>query len=260
MSTQLIVDPQATANAPDGDNAEQSLPDKYRGKSLEEIVTMHQNAETALGRANNEVGTLRRLSDEFLGIRSAELAREKADNQPKRVPITADALLEKPEEVILATIESEIERRSADRDARTNRLEAELAESKFARRFPDAESTLQDPEFQTWVRSGKHRQNLAMQASQGNFDAAEDLFGLYKDAVGGKPDTRQSPDGTAAARKAALAKSGGSAVTGVIPSADGKKVYKREELITMRIKDPEGFARLYETEDLATAYREKRVR
>ena len=40
-----------------------SLPDKYQGKSLEEVVQMHQEAEKLLGRQSSEVGELRKVVD-----------------------------------------------------------------------------------------------------------------------------------------------------------------------------------------------------
>lgn len=258
--TSLIVDPLATEQK-ESDQPENSdladLPEKYKGKSVLDIVAMHQNAESELGRARNEVGTLRRLSDEFLGIRREELSRTKVANQPERTPITTDTLLERPDEVILSTIHEEVDRRNAERDARTARLEMELAETRFQRQFPGAEKTLNDPAFQEWVRSSPYRQKMAMQASQGDFGAAGDLFGLY-DSV--SQTQKPASSGTDAARKAALAKPGGSSTQGVVPSADGKKVYKRDELVTLRMRDPEAFERLWTSEDLETAYREKRVR
>jgi len=45
----------------DGANADDSIPEKYRGKSPEEIIEMHVNAERELGRARNEVGHYRNL-------------------------------------------------------------------------------------------------------------------------------------------------------------------------------------------------------
>lgn len=260
--TSLIVDPQAAEQqAPETDKqADDGLPEKYRGKSAKDLAEMHMNAESELGRARNEVGTLRRLSDEFLGIRREELNQAKA-NQQKRDPITTDALLEKPDEVILNTVKQEVERRDAERDARTARLEADLAESRFTAKYPDAQALLVDPEFQNWVRSSTYRQKLALHASQGSYDSADELFGMFKERAGeSKSESKAQPKGTEAARKASLAKPGGSATSGVIPSSDGKKVYKREELVRMRMNDPEGFERLWQTEDLETAYRERRVR
>lgn len=260
--TSLIMDPEAANQvAPVEDKPnDDGLPEKYRGKTAKEIAEMHMNAESELGRARNEVGTLRRLSDEFLGIRREELNRSK-ENPPRRDPITTDALLEKPDEVILSTVRQEIERREADQNQRTARIEADLAESRFSAKYPDAPQILTNPDFQDWVRSSPYRQRMALAASQGDYGAADELFGTFKErtAEAGGAE-RKTQSGTEAARKASLAKPGGSATSGVIPSSDGKKIYKRDELVKMRMNDPEGFDRLWHTEDLQTAYREKRVR
>jgi hypothetical protein len=45
---------------------EPQIPEKYQGKSLEEIVQMHQEAEKALGKQGTEVGELRKVVDDFI--------------------------------------------------------------------------------------------------------------------------------------------------------------------------------------------------
>ena len=39
------------------------IPEKYKGKNLEDIVRMHQEAEKLIGRQAQEVGEVRRLAD-----------------------------------------------------------------------------------------------------------------------------------------------------------------------------------------------------
>jgi hypothetical protein len=38
------------------------IPDKYKGKSVKDIVRMHQEAERAIGKQGSEVGELRRIT------------------------------------------------------------------------------------------------------------------------------------------------------------------------------------------------------
>ena len=45
---------------------ESSLPEKYQGKSLEDVVQMHQEAEKLLGRQSSEVGELRKVVDDYI--------------------------------------------------------------------------------------------------------------------------------------------------------------------------------------------------
>ena len=44
----------------------ESLPEKYKGKSAEDLVKMHQEAERLIGRQAQEVGEVRKLADELI--------------------------------------------------------------------------------------------------------------------------------------------------------------------------------------------------
>ena len=83
MSRATLVDPQPEMDNVDDINeeavetqfveevAEQpqeqpTIPEKYQGKSLEEVVQMHQEAEKLLGRQSSEVGELRKVVDDYI--------------------------------------------------------------------------------------------------------------------------------------------------------------------------------------------------
>jgi len=53
------VEEQATPSEPE-------IPDKYQGKSAQELVQMHQEAEKLLGRQSSEVGELRKVVDNYI--------------------------------------------------------------------------------------------------------------------------------------------------------------------------------------------------
>ena len=42
------------------------IPDKYRNKSLDDVIKMHQEAEKLIGRQAQEVGEIRKLTDELI--------------------------------------------------------------------------------------------------------------------------------------------------------------------------------------------------
>ena len=50
------------------ESTEYAVPDKFAGKSPEEIIESYQNLEKELGRKAQEVGELRKLSDSFLKL------------------------------------------------------------------------------------------------------------------------------------------------------------------------------------------------
>ena len=51
---------------PEQQDNEDDIPDKYKGKSVKDIVRMHQEAERAIGKQGSEVGELRRIVDDFV--------------------------------------------------------------------------------------------------------------------------------------------------------------------------------------------------
>jgi len=56
------------------------LPEKYRGKALDEIIRMHQEAEKLIGRQAQEVGEVRKLADSLL----KQQLETKHDTQPSK--------------------------------------------------------------------------------------------------------------------------------------------------------------------------------
>ena len=46
--------------------AQDEIPEKYQGKSISDIVRMHQEAEKLVGRQSSEVGELRKIVDDFV--------------------------------------------------------------------------------------------------------------------------------------------------------------------------------------------------
>lgn len=238
---------------------EPELPEKYRGKTAAEIAEMHRNLESELGRARNEIGQVRRLADELLGINRAQTARTEAANQPPaRKPLTPDDILSNPEQAITAVVKAEADTRVRTEADRIDRLEAELVLARFERKHPDYRTTMEDPQFVSWVQRSTLRGQLAQAAAAGNYAAADELFTLYEEAKAMTATTQQTTQ-TDAARKAGLARPGGaSAAGGAGQDKGGKPIWSRAKLMEMRINNPEEFERLQP--EILLAYAEKRVK
>ena len=266
MAESIIVDPELEGKAPAAAPAtteepkQDDIPEKYRGKSLADIIEMHKNAESELGRKNNEIGLVRKLADELIGVRALELkARDNQQEAPK--PLTADRLLDNPEEAITSVVKREAHQRTENLERTVKTLEADLMVERFEKKHPGFTQTMNSPEFGEFVKGSNFRRKLAIAAAEGDFDAADELFSMYEEVAKAPTDQgKQQSQGAdvEAARKASLAKSGGSSASGVVPSGNGKKVWSRSELIEMRIKRPEEFD--MRQEEILEAYREKRVR
>ena len=60
-----------------------TVPEKYQGKSLEEVVQMHQEAEKLLGRQSSEVGELRKVVDDYIASQTPEPAPQHQHVEPE---------------------------------------------------------------------------------------------------------------------------------------------------------------------------------
>lgn len=265
LSEEYLLDltkgPDKAEAAPDEPQVADEVPDKFKGKTLTDVIEMYRNSESELGRARNEIGQVRRLADELLGVNRAALAKQRDDNRAlARKPITADSLLQDPESQVVAVAKEVADERASAAEERLARMEYELTLSRFEQKHPKFRDTMQDQSFGSWVQQSSFRQRLAMAASQGDFGAADELFSLYTEhsSARGSSQDASEVDTQAQARKAGLARPGGSTAAGVTTTKSGKAIWSREKLLAMRLDNPELFDRLQP--QILEAYAEGRVK
>ena len=82
---------------------ESTVPEKYAGKSLEEVIEMHQNAERILGKQGMEVGHQRKLIETLMS--SQQQAPEATAPKEKPVPFE-DRFYEDPASAVNSAIEN----------------------------------------------------------------------------------------------------------------------------------------------------------
>jgi len=63
---EMFAQAEEQQETPEPQVQEPEIPDKYKGKSAEELVQMHQEAEKLLGRQSSEVGELRKVVDTYI--------------------------------------------------------------------------------------------------------------------------------------------------------------------------------------------------
>lgn len=245
---------EAELAATQAESAKNALPEKYRGKSVEDVVKMHQEAESALGRQGAELGELRKLSDQYIrktldGDKAATV-KAAEDKAAQQVDFFADpqaaikrAVAESPEVKDLQNAAEQTRRRSA--------------QAALLHRHPDAAQVGANPDFQKWVMVSPIRQRLFEQADKGfDFDAAEELIGTFKALTGIAPTKTEDK----AAAKAETSR-GATTPKGTVPteiSGDGKKIYRRADIIRLHQTDRARYEALQP--ELLAAYAEGRVR
>jgi hypothetical protein len=113
---------------------EPEIPDKYKGKSAEELVQMHQEAEKLLGRQSSEVGELRKVVDTYIQTQLTEDTKE-APQQDEEVDWFTD-----PDKAVDRAIQNHPKIKEAE--ALTQQYRASTALSELQRKHPDMQPDL----------------------------------------------------------------------------------------------------------------------
>jgi len=125
---------------------------------------------------------------------------------------------------------------------------------RFAAKHSDYQDVLKEDEFQSWVSSSPVRQRLFAQAnSQYDFEAADEIFSQYKERKQLIAGAKQQVDDN---RQAALKAS--NVPTGNNSAETSKKVFRRTDLIRLKMTDPNRYDAL--SEEIQKAYAEGRVK
>ena len=225
-----------------------SIPDKYRGKSVEDIVRMHQEAEKLIGKQAQEVGEVRRLADELLKQQLAQ----KTQAQPKEEPETELDFFEDPKLAVQKAVANHPDVLAAKHAA--TQMRQIQTQAMLAKKHPDFAEIVRDGDFVEWVKASPLRLNLfAMADSQYDFTAADELISTFKQIRGVKQtqvtdNAKQTRD---AQMKTAMVNTAGTGET-------SKKVYRRADLIRLRLENPDRYDALQD--EIMRAYSEGRVK
>ena len=247
---EIQQEPEAKAEVeqPPVEEPEASLPEKYRGKSLEEVVQMHQEAEKLLGRQSSEVGELRKVVDDYISNQTQSAP------QPQHVEPEDDIdYFTDPQSAVNRAIENHPKIKEAEQYTANYKKQAALAE--LSNKHPDMQDILADNKFAEWIKASKIRTQLFVAADQQyDADAADELFTLWKER---KTVTQQTAKVERQARKQQLKAANTGNARG---SAEGtrKKVYRRADIIKLMKTDPERYQAL--SPEILQAYAEGRVK
>jgi hypothetical protein len=227
---------------------EPRIPDKYQGKSLEEVVQMHQEAEKLLGRQSGEVGELRKVVDDYISSQTQPQAPQQYVEPEDDIDYFTD-----PQAAVNRAIENHPKIKEAQEYTTQYKKQSSLAT--LNNKHPDMQDILKDPKFAEWIQASKIRTQLFVQADQ-QFDAeaADELFSLWKER---KTVAQQTVQVEKQARKQQIKAANTGNARG---SAEGsrKKVYRRADIIKLMRTDPERYQAL--SEEILRAYSEGRVK
>lgn len=224
------------------------LPEKYKGKSAAEIARMHEEAEKLIGRQANEVGELRKLTDEILKQQIA--TKPTQQEEPSEVDFWSD-----PDTYLNKKLETHPDILAARQLQLSNKMNQTAA--MLQQNHPDFQQIASSQDFQDWVAKSRVRTELYVRADKDfDYDSADELLSSYKAIKGVRQEQTQQQvkdlaDNRQKQLKAASVDAGGGNVTSA-------KIYRRQDLIRLYQTDRERYNAMWP--EIEAAYAEKRVR
>lgn len=238
-----------------------AVPDKFKGKSAEDIARSYVELEKEFGRVRNDVGEYRTLTDRLLQIEEKRVKDLEGAGQKTvdKFEIDAAELLTNPRE----TLEKWYEHRKladpvfTEVQERLARIEGQAVQKEVLSRHQDAAEVTNSPEFLSWVQEHPVRLNIARAAVQNqDLDSLDYLLTEYKGKTprASAPEPKQESEASRAKRVATESASSGSPTNS---RTGGDKVFSRRRLIDLKIRNPEEYAAMQD--QILSAYAEGRV-
>lgn len=224
---------------------EDDLPEKYKGKSVKDIIAMHQEAEKLIGRQGSEVGELRKVVDDFIKTQTSK------DSETKETEVNDDDFFTDPKSTVSKAINSHPAIKEAQQAAKEMKRVETL--SKLQSEFPDLMDTIQNPEFAEWIKSSKVRTELFTRAeTQFDYDSAKELLSTWTDKqnISKKVAETSKVDRDQQLKAADIGSKGNNEPV-------SKKKYRRSDIIKLMQTDPDRYDAL--SSEIMEAYREGRV-
>jgi len=223
------------------------IPSKYKDKSVNDIIRMHQEAEKLIGKQAQEVGEVRKLADDLI---KQNLSVNKQTAHTETEPEVD--FFEDPQKAIRNSIDKHPDVLAARHSAQE--FKKMQIQQKLNQDHPDFSNIVQDPEFAEWVKQSPVRLGLYAKAdSEFDYDSANELLSTYKQIkqiktqqveTKGKEILKQN-------LKAVAVDTGGT-------GESAKRVYRRADLIRLRMSDPDRYEAL--EPEIMKAYADGRVR
>lgn len=225
---------------------EPEIPEKYKEKTLQDVIAMHQEAEKLIGRQGTELGELRRVANSYVQSQSQAKQTEVKETSD-------DDFFANPKQAVDNAIQNHPKIRQAEQ--LTLEMQRSKALSSLKEKHPDFTEIVKDQGFQDWIGNSKVRTELFARADRRyDYDAADELISTWKEKkqLGGK---------TVEMEKQARSQDIKSATT-TVPSGSGeapsKKIFRRSDIQKLIYNDPDKYEAMMP--EIEKAYREGRVR
>lgn len=210
---------------------------------IEKVVKEHKELQSLYGRQTQELGDLRKLTDQLLQFNNNQ--NQPRQEEKKKPLVDVDSLLENPEDALNRALNEHPKLKAMEQQLFQSRVSK--AKEQFELDNPDWKDVVQSQNFQQWVTSSPVRLRMFQEADRNyDYNTGSELIQMYKQLNG-------SGQQSAPNVKAGSVERGTSARTG-----NTKKVYRRADLINLRINDPQKWEAM--EGEIMKAYAEGRVK
>ena len=226
---------------------EQDNPDRFAGRSHEELLEMVREQDRRIGQQGNELGNMRQTFEAMARTQSVP-------EQPEPEPVEEADFFVDPQRAVDQRISNHPALKQAQETAQKLNYAQGLAT--LQQRHPDVKEVLQSPEFSQWVQSNAARVRRFQYADQsGDVDEADDLISTFKQ-LNKSVATAKAAEKTAQKKAVRAAAVGGP--RGNADAASSKRVYRRADIRQLMQSDPDRYEALQP--EIMAAYAEGRVR
>ena len=256
LDTVARLQKEETTNEEDANSLEtekpvEELPEKFQGKSIEDIAKSYSNLEQQYGKQGYELGELRKLADSLIQKNLQESQTQSTADTIEQELSDEDFVLN-PVEAVRKVVEESL--KPIKENLTQTKVDNTLQRIQTA--HPDVSEIVNDTNFQEWIMATNPRQDMWARASNGDFDYADELFTQYKSLASRKDVEAENAIQRAKEEdlKAATAISRGASPD---VGTKGKPNYRRAELIRLRMENPKRYDSL--SNEIRQAYAEGRV-
>lgn len=242
----------AGSEAHDSDAEQSTMPTKFKGKTITDVVKAYENLEREFGRKNNEIGELRRLTDNLLRLERPTQKEEAPEDN-----IDADSLLDNPKEAIRKSLENDPTIKQLKESMINQQRTSDLKE--FEGAHPDWKETMASPEFVQWIDKSKVRKAMLIAADRDyDYQTGADLLAEFKETHPTKSAEDEAEEQRVRAEKKEQDYKKVSGQKRSSSTSRKRKIYSRSQLIQLQIDNPSEYNRRFE--EFQTAYAEGRVK
>jgi len=142
-----------------------ATPTKYDGKTVEQVIEMHQNAESRLGEIQNELGTLRGVVTDLTQLQRTPVAPQPVEQET--IDVSGDDLIQRPVETIRKVVAQDNAAQKVLDDAEAGKRELLVANTALVTDFGDINAIVGTEEFRVFASRTPSRQADFVEAAKG---------------------------------------------------------------------------------------------